>query len=95
VYLNQHHWLANRMRERGIGFRQCGNAFLSCSDPQALREIADSLTANDLMACAQKWLTSFTPFFTHRERQQASCRHRLFFAQTEYCEVDPWTETTS
>jgi hypothetical protein len=86
VCLNQHHWLANRMRERGIGFRQCGNAFLSCSDPQALQEIADSLTANDLMACAQKWLTCFTPFFTHRERQQASCRHRLFFAQTEYCD---------
>jgi hypothetical protein len=86
VCLNQHHWLANRMRERGIGFRQCGNAFLSCSDPQALQELSDSLTANDLMACAQKWLTCFTPFFTHRERREASCRHRLFFAQTEYCD---------
>jgi hypothetical protein len=72
VCLNQHSWLANRMRERGIGFRQCGNAFLGCSDPDALQEIADSLTANDLMACAQKWLTCFTPFFTHRERQQAA-----------------------
>src|SRR5207253_7030224 len=52
----------------------------------ALQELADSLTANDLLACAQKWLTCFTPFFTSRERQQASCRHRLFFAQTEYCD---------
>jgi hypothetical protein len=69
-----------------IGFRQCGNAFLSCSDPDALQKIADSLTANDLLACAQKWLTAFTPFFTHRERKQACCRHRLFFAQTEYCD---------
>jgi hypothetical protein len=86
VCLNQHYWLANRMREQGIGFRQCGNAFLSCSDAGALQELADSLTANDLLACAQKWLTCFTPFFTQRERQQASCRHRLFFAQTEYCD---------
>jgi hypothetical protein len=86
VCLNQHSWLANRMREQGIRFRQCGNAFLSCSDPDALQELADSLTANDLLACAQKWLTCFTPFFTQRERQQASCRHRLFFAQTEYCD---------
>jgi hypothetical protein len=51
-----------------------------------LQELADSLTANDLLACAQKWLTSFTPFFTQKERQQAFCRHRLFFAQTEYCD---------
>jgi hypothetical protein len=28
----------------------------------------------------------FTAFFTHRERQQAACRHRLFFAPTEYCD---------
>jgi hypothetical protein len=86
VCLNQHYWLAKRMHEQGIRFRQCGNAFLSCSDPDALQELADSLTANDLLACAQKWLTCFTPFFTQRERQQASCRHRLFFAQTEYCD---------
>jgi hypothetical protein len=86
VCLNQHYWLANRLREQGIRFRQCGNAFLSCSDPDALQELADSLTADDLLACAQKWLTCFTPFFTWRERQQASCRHRLFFAQTEYCD---------
>jgi hypothetical protein len=86
VCLNQHYWLANRMREDGIHFRQCGNAFLNCSDPDALQELADSLTANDLLACAQKWLTCFTPFFTQRERQHASCRHRLFFAQTEYCD---------
>lgn len=86
VCLNQHYWLANRMRQQGIRFRQCGNAFLSCSDPGALQELADSLTANDLLACAQKWLTCFTPFFTPTERHQASCRHRLFFAQTEYCD---------
>jgi hypothetical protein len=86
VCLNQHYWLANRLREHDIGFRQCGNAFLSCSDPDALQSIADSLTANDLLACAQKWLTCFTPFFTYTEREQASCRHRLFFAQTEYCD---------
>jgi hypothetical protein len=86
VCLNQHYWLAKRMHEQGIRFRQCGNAFLSCSDPDALQELADSLTANDLLACAQKWLTCFTPFFTSRERQQAACRHRLFFAQTEYCD---------
>jgi hypothetical protein len=29
ICLNQHHWLANRLRENGIGFKQLANAFLN------------------------------------------------------------------
>jgi hypothetical protein len=86
VCLNQHHWLAHRMREEGIDFRQCSNAFLKCEDPGRLQELADSLTARDLLTCGQKWLAYFTPFFTEAERKQAGCQHRLFFAQVEYCD---------
>lgn len=86
VCLNQHHWLANRMREEGIDFQQCSNAFLNCGNPKRLQELADSLTAKDLITCGQKWLAYFTPFFSERERKQAGCQHRLFFAQTEYCD---------
>ena len=86
VCLNQHDWLARGLRQRAIRFRQCSNAFLSCSHPEALQQLADSLTADDLMACSQKWLTRFTPFFTAAERQHAGVQHRLFFAQTEYCD---------
>jgi hypothetical protein len=39
-----------------------------------------------LLHCGQKWLTTFTPFFTAQERKQAGCQHRLFFAQVEYCD---------
>src|SRR2546425_2874282 len=86
VCLNQHHWLGLRLREQGIGFRQCSNAFLSCSDPEALQKLADSLTAHDLVQCGQKWLAYLTPFFTEKERKQAGCQHRLFFSQVEYCD---------
>src|SRR5881396_2689126 len=86
VCLNQHHWLANQLRAAGIEFQQCTNAFLKCRDPHRLQELADSLTARDLASCAEKWLARFTPFFTARERQDAGCRHRLFFAQVEYCD---------
>jgi hypothetical protein len=86
VCLNQHHWLANRMREEGINFRQCSNAFLTCAAPKRLQELADQLTVRDLVACGQKWLARLTPFFTWRERQQAGCQHRLFFSQVEYCD---------
>jgi hypothetical protein len=86
VCLNQHHWLANRMREEGIDFQQCSNAFMRCAKPERLQELADELTPHDLVACGQKWLACFTPFFTATEREQAGCQHRLFFAQTEFCD---------
>src|SRR6266705_2615472 len=86
VCLNQHHWLANRMREEGVDFQQCSNAFRKCAAPQRLQELADSLTVEDLLNCGQKWLARFTPFFTERERKQAGCQHRLFFSQIEYCD---------
>ena len=86
VCLNQHHWLANRMREEGVDFQQCSNAFLRCARPERLQELADTLTAEDLSTCGHKWLTRFTPFFSERERKQAGCQHRLFFSQIEFCD---------
>jgi hypothetical protein len=85
VYLNQHHWLAEQMRRRGIRFQQDENAFLQCGDPAALQHLADSLQPEQIIDRAQKWLAYLTPFFSHRERQQQGCQHRLFFAQVEYC----------
>ena len=86
VCLNQHHWLANRMREEGIDFRQCSNAFLKCAKQGRLQELADQLSPRDLVTCGQKWLARFTPFFTAAEREHAGCQHRLFFAQVEFCD---------
>jgi hypothetical protein len=86
VCLNQHHWLANRLREENIDFGKTSNAFLKCGDFARLQELADSLTARDLLTCGHKWLAAFTPFFKEQERKQAGCQHRLFFAQVEYCD---------
>ena len=86
VCLNQHHWIANRLHAENMDFHQTSNAFLKCGNFGRLQEIADSLTARDLLTCGQKWLTTFTPFFREQERKQAGCQHRLFFAQVEYCD---------
>jgi hypothetical protein len=86
ICLNQHHWLAIRMRHEGIDFQQCKNAFLKCSNPRRLQELADSLTPKDLVKCGQKWLAALTPFFTPRERREGGCQHRLFISQAEYCD---------
>jgi hypothetical protein len=86
VCLNQHYWLAVRMREEGIDFPQCTNAFLKCANPDRLQELANSLTTRDILSCGQKWLPGFTPFFPEKERRQAGCQHRLLFAQVELCD---------
>src|SRR5260370_8662675 len=74
------------MVSEGIDFKQCANAFLKCSHPGKLQELADSLTAQDLLRCGQKWLACLTPFFKESERKEAGCQHRLFFSQVEYCD---------
>src|ERR1700740_742125 len=74
------------MRAEGIDFKQCSSAFLKCSHPQKLQELADSLTPNDLLGCGQKWLACLTPFFKESERNSCGCQHRLFFSQVEYCD---------
>jgi len=86
VCLNQHYWLAIRMGQQNIDFQQCKNAFLRCSHPEQLQELADSLTTRHILQCGLKWLAAFTPFFTDRERREAICQHRLFFSQAEYCD---------
>jgi hypothetical protein len=86
VCLNQHHWLANRMREEGINFKRSGNAFTKCSTPERLQQLADSLDPRELSTCGQKWLARLTPFFNAKEREEAGCQHRLFFSQIEFCD---------
>jgi hypothetical protein len=54
--------------------------------PRRLQQLADSLTSRDFERCAQKWLRAFTPSFTTSERREASCQHRLFLSQVEYCD---------
>jgi hypothetical protein len=86
ICLNQHHWLASRLSENGIRFKQLANAFLKCAAPDRLQALANSLTPRDLLICGQKWLAQLTPFFSAREREEAGCRHRLFFSQVEFCD---------
>ena len=63
---------------------QCANAFVRCSDPKRLQQLADSLLPYDLITCGQKWLTCLVPFFTAKERRHAPCQHRFFLSQVEY-----------
>ena len=86
VCLNQHHWVAEQLRRRGVKFRQSENAFSSCGDPAVLQAVADSFSAGHVIGRASKWLAYLTPFFTAEERKEHNCFHKLYFSQVEYCQ---------
>jgi hypothetical protein len=85
MVINGHDWLACQMRRENIGFRQHGNAFLTCSNPERLQQLADSLSANHVIACAQRWLSRLAPPLINANGQRAARDYRLFFSQTEFC----------
>src|SRR5512143_319121 len=85
ICLYGHEWLACRLREQGIAFQQCGNAFRSCADPARLQELADQFAPTDIEACAHRWLAQLVPFFSDRERRHQGFGYRLFVSQVEYC----------
>jgi hypothetical protein len=84
--LNQHDWIANRLRQQGIKVQQRDNSFVACCEPKVLQSIADSLTAEDLTTCGRKWIDRLVPFFTGHERDDLGCEHRFYFKQVEYCD---------
>jgi hypothetical protein len=84
VCLNGHEWLACRLREEGIAFPQCANAFRTCADPARLQERADRFSPADIEACAHRGLAQLVPFFTDRERRHQGFGYRLFVSQVEY-----------
>jgi hypothetical protein len=84
--LNQHDWIANHLLQQGIEFQQRDNSLVACCDPAALQNVADSLTAQDLIACGRKWIDRLVPFFTAQERDFLGCDHRFYFKQLEFCD---------
>jgi GNAT superfamily N-acetyltransferase len=85
ICLNGHEWLACRLRQEGIAFEQCANAFRSCANPPRLQELADQFASAHIEACAHRWLAQLVPFFTDRERRRQGFGYRLFVSQVEYC----------
>jgi len=85
VCLNGHEWLARRLRQEGIAFRQKDNAFVDCVDPQRLQELADTFSPEPIIQAVNHALTQWLPYFTPAERQRGY-GHEVFFSQVEYCD---------
>ena len=54
--LNGHEWAKRQLDRRGIAYEALDNGFLSCSDPEKLQQICDSLGPEDIERVFRKWL---------------------------------------
>lgn len=54
--LNGHEWAKRQLDQRGIRYEALDNGFLSCSQPNKLQEICDSLGPEDIDRVFRKWL---------------------------------------
>ena len=84
VCLNGHEWLACRLRDEGIAFEQCANAFRTCRPGTAARTVRPVLGGGH--RGLRPPLAGPTGPLLHRP----GCRHqgfgyRLFVSQVEYC----------
>jgi hypothetical protein len=85
VCVNQHEHLARQQEGEGISFRKAANAFVQCSDPERLQQLADELTSGDLDRLVQRWLHELVPFYTTDATRASDDVYRLFSSQVEYC----------
>lgn len=54
--LNGHEWAKRQLEKRGIAYEALDNGFLSCTDPEALQAICDSLGPEAIEAFLARWL---------------------------------------
>jgi hypothetical protein len=84
-YLNGHHFIEIELRRQGVGFRKNDNAFLSVSDPKALQETADKLSASTIDKRLNYWSWLLCPKFSEKDRQAVNLRRDYSINQIEYC----------
>jgi len=54
--LNGHEWAKRQLDKRRIAYEALDNGFLSCSEPEKLQKICDSLGPDDIDRVFRKWL---------------------------------------
>jgi hypothetical protein len=66
VYVNGHSWLAQQMRQWGLGFTQHDNAFVQLDDPARAQQLADGFAKLPWVKQLTKWARQFNPLLTGR-----------------------------
>jgi hypothetical protein len=81
AWINGHEFIARRLRQQEVSFRQRDNAILECADAKALQRAADALDAKLIRARLNYWAAVLGPKFSQRERAQVGPLARQWFVQ--------------
>jgi hypothetical protein len=90
VICNGHEWVACQAQAAGIGFTKEGNCFTAVADPQALAQVADTLsqqaTVGRLRQVCDRWIYSACLCFGLESDEQARSGFRYEYSvyQAEY-----------
>lgn len=57
VWLNGHEWVKRQALREGIGYTELENGFATCSEPERLQAICDSLSPEHVQAFFDHWIT--------------------------------------
>jgi hypothetical protein len=68
VWLNGHEWAKRQALGGALGFTELHNGFGSCSDPERLQAICDSLAAEHVQAFFDRWITHIPTPLTDADR---------------------------
>lgn len=83
VCLNVHEYVKRQIQHHGIAFEALDGGILSCSDPERLQRICDSLTPAKIDALVRKSLRRLPHAFTPSDRR-AGYRYELAILQAEF-----------
>ncbi len=78
-YFNGHSWLANQLKQKGIGFELQDNAFLQIDDFDMANQLADQLNIKQLHAKLDSFARQYCPVI-----HELNLRHNWSIMQAEY-----------
>ena len=82
IWLNGHDWAKCQMDQRGIAYEALDNGFCSCTKPETLQAVCDSLSPEHIVDFFTKWLQRLPTPFDQRDRQ-AGFTYNLSILQME------------
>ena len=68
VWLNGHEWSKRQANHAGIAYRSLSNGFASCSEPERLQAICDSLQPGHVQAFFDRWMACIPTPLSARDR---------------------------
>jgi len=84
--LNGHNFIERELLRSGLNFQKNDNAFVSASDPQAVQDAAERLTAEIIQEGLDYWTLIVGPKFSKKEREAMNLRRFYAISQVEYCQ---------